>query len=78
MSDGLSDYWSVRRAQLFRSRGEVEAEWLSNLSASDWDPSSRVDSADLCAPIVPRRDSRITAINPPPAYFWLGRDAEAA
>ena len=27
------------------------------------------------APIVPRRDD-IRAINPPPPYFWLGKEAE--
>ena len=46
----------------------------------------KMDSADLAAamsdprrwrlPIVPRRDD-IRVINPPPPYFWLGREAEA-
>ena len=65
--------WSNRHA--------VSREWVNNLSASDWDK-----------PIVPRLSGRVNmedmvnwqpgqpirVINPPPAYFWLGRDAEAA
>jgi len=71
MSDGLSDYWAARlQGRVFDTLGG----------------SVRMAFSDT--PIVPRRVTEYgrvmyegdlgLPINTTPAYFWLGRDAEAA
>ena len=73
MSDGLTDYWE--RA-LREGGGPVSAPFRNYAT-----PRSHG------SPIVPRydlsetrpdidADAAIVWVNPPPFYFWLGKDAE--
>lgn len=60
MAGGMSEYFRLKRAQR-----EADGYWERHLS-NPWTDA---------APIVPRHDE-IRVINPPPPYFWLGKEAE--